>query len=130
MGLAAGPFGNPTRCEGNAEVRRGLEEKLTTLVGEFESRSIFIAAYIPHCPVRSWLPDEVGGVLWFGPDRPSTNAAAFLLRDGGPSGKEIQRGKHTGPEDGQRWSAFNCGELLHDKVVVYDKGHKEVREGG
>ena len=125
VGLAAGPFGNPTRYEGNAESVADSEGKLTTLVGEFERPlDIYRCVYSYVAQSRSWLPDEVGGVLWFAPTGLYERTAAFLLRDGGPSEGD-PAGKHTGPEDGQRMVGLQLrGELLHDKVVVYDKGHK------
>ena len=72
-GLAAGPFGNPNRFEGNAESVADKEGKLTTVVGEFERPlNIYRCVYAHVNQSRAWLPDAIGGVVWFGPDRPAT----------------------------------------------------------
>nr|MBP9560164.1 C69 family dipeptidase [Synergistaceae bacterium] len=63
VGLAAGPFGNPTRYEGNAESVADTEGKLTSLVGEFERPlDIYRCVYSYVVQSRSWLPDTIGGL--------------------------------------------------------------------
>jgi dipeptidase len=61
QGLAAGPFGTPNRYAG------GGAERL--LEGNWERPiSIFRADYTSVLQARNWLPDPVGGVLWWIPD--------------------------------------------------------------
>jgi len=57
-GLAAGPFGTPDRWATSSR-QGGVWERAI---------SIFRAAYTWTAQLRSWLPDEIGGVLWFGSD--------------------------------------------------------------
>ena len=73
QGLAAGPFGNPNRFEGQAESAADKEGRLTPLKGEFERPlNIYRCVYAYVNQSRSWLPDAIGGLTWFGPDRPAT----------------------------------------------------------
>ena len=68
QGLAAGPFGNPTRWALNTDQKpEGTEAQ------DWE-RSIvsYRCSYSFVSQSRSWLPDPVGGVLWFGEDSPDT----------------------------------------------------------
>ena len=124
VGLAAGPFGNPTRYEGNAESVADSEGKLTTLVGEFERpldiyRCVYsyVAQSAAGCPMRS----EESLVR----PRQAPLRTHCCLHCGWRTFEGDPAGKHTGPEDGQRMVGLQLrGELLHDKVVVYDKGHK------
>ncbi|MEA4883248.1 MAG: C69 family dipeptidase [Clostridia bacterium] len=57
-GLAAGPFGTPDRWATPGSQGGAWERAI----------SIFRAAYTWTAQLRNWLPDEVGGVLWFGSD--------------------------------------------------------------
>lgn len=71
-GIAAGPFGSPYRYPGpmdaggsdtgdpNAKLKGGWERPL----------SIFRCGFSYVCQARGWLPDPIGGLLWFGPDEP------------------------------------------------------------
>lgn len=72
-GLAAGPFGDPNRFEGNAESVADKEGRLTPLNGEFERPlNIYRCVYSYVNQSRSDLPDAIGGVMWIGLDRPGT----------------------------------------------------------
>jgi len=59
-GTAAGPFGTPNRYATQRSVSGTWERAL----------SIFRCEYSFVSQSRSWLPDAVGGVLWFGWDAP------------------------------------------------------------
>ncbi|MDK2951103.1 MAG: hypothetical protein PWQ77_768 [Kosmotogales bacterium] len=59
QGLAAGPFGSPNRYEGGNKLVTGAWERAV---------SLFRCAYTFATQVRDWLPDPVGGVVWWGPD--------------------------------------------------------------
>ncbi len=66
-GLAAGPFGNPNRWAGNrGDVKEGY-------VGWERPIAIFRCAYAIVLQVRDWLPDPVGGLVWFLEDDPKTS---------------------------------------------------------
>ena len=71
-GVTAGPFGCPYRYPGpmdaggsdtgdpNAKLKGGWERPI----------SIFRCGYSYVCQARGWLPDPIGGLVWFGPDEP------------------------------------------------------------
>jgi len=70
-GITAGPFGCPYRYDQPAagSVDTGAPDK--RLDGAWERPlSIYRCVYSYVCQGRNWLPDPVGGVLWFGPDEP------------------------------------------------------------
>jgi len=60
-GVEAGPFGNPNRWATKAAPNSGGWERAI---------SMFRCSYCFVSQARSWLPDAVGGVLWFGEDAP------------------------------------------------------------
>jgi len=63
QGLAAGPYGDPNRFSGGAG-----EAKVS---GNWERPiSLFRTSDSHIVQARSWLPNPVGGVLWFGPHCP------------------------------------------------------------
>ncbi|MBP6983150.1 MAG: iron ABC transporter ATP-binding protein [Thermotogaceae bacterium] len=64
-GLAAGPFGNINRYAGSSKLVKGGWERAI---------SVFRCAYVFVSQSRGWLPDPIGGLLWFGPDAPHTSA--------------------------------------------------------
>jgi len=63
QGLAAGPFGTPNRYEEGGESIYGAWERPI---------SLFRCAYSLVLQARSWLPDPIGGIVWWGPDAPHT----------------------------------------------------------
>jgi len=60
-GLAAGPFGNPNRYAGSSKLIKGSWER---------ALSIFRCEYVFVTQSRDWLPDPVGGVVWWGAAAP------------------------------------------------------------
>jgi dipeptidase len=67
-GLAAGPFNNPNRWPTPKAARPEGKKDL-----DWERAiSMFRCSYSFVSQSRSWLPDPVGGVLWFGQDAPDT----------------------------------------------------------
>jgi dipeptidase len=63
QGVAAGPFGTPNRYgEGEGE---------QSVVGAWERPiSLFRCSYSYVLQARDWLPDPIGGLVWWGPDAP------------------------------------------------------------
>ena len=66
QGMAAGPFGNPNRYPTPSKVR---PEDRKSFDWE-RAISMFRCSYSFISQARSWLPDPIGGVLWFGEDAP------------------------------------------------------------
>jgi dipeptidase len=108
VGLAAGPFGDPTRFEGQAEGMADKEGRLTPLTGEFERPlNIYRAVYTHVSQSRKGLPDAIGGVTWFGPDRPAS--AVLMPFYVGATGLPqcMQTADILAFGRGSMWTAFN-----------------------
>jgi dipeptidase len=107
-GLAAGPFGNPHRFEGNAESVADREGKLTPLVGEFERPlNIYRCVYSYVNQLRQWLPDAIGGVVWLGPDRPATSVLMPFYAGALNLPESVQRADILKLDFRSMWTAFN-----------------------
>lgn len=63
-GMAAGPFGTPDRWAPGRKVKGAWERAI----------AIYRACYTYVTQSRDWLPDEVGGITWFGWDVAQTSA--------------------------------------------------------
>jgi dipeptidase len=64
QGLSAGPFGTPDRYATSS----GLN--VPGSVGWERAIAMFRCSYTIVSQSRAWLPDPIGGVMWFGPDAP------------------------------------------------------------
>lgn len=107
-GLAAGPFGNPHRFEGNAESVADKEGKLAPLAGEFERPlNIYRCVYSYVIQARNWLPSAIGGVLWFGPDRPATSVLMPFYAGALDLPPSVQRADILKLDRKSLWTAFN-----------------------
>jgi dipeptidase len=65
-GLAAGPFNNPNRYSTRTRPPKGH-------IGWERPISIFRCSYCIVVQVRDWLPDWIGGLVWFAEDDPKTS---------------------------------------------------------
>jgi dipeptidase len=108
QGLAAGPFGCPNRFEGQAESVADKEGRLAPLKGEFERPlNIYRCVYAYVNQSRSWLPDPVGGLTWFGPDRPATAVLMPFYAGVTNLPAPIQTADIFKFDRGSMWTAFN-----------------------
>ncbi len=72
IGPAAGPFGYPYRYYGPYDGQGDVSDPDKTMEGAWERPlSVDYCGFIYVNQGRSWLPDHVGGICWFGPDKPS-----------------------------------------------------------
>ena len=62
VGVAAGPFATPYRAPGSYKTEDGKSTFVERPVGTQQSAFALVGQ------LRSWLPDEVGGILWFNCD--------------------------------------------------------------
>ena len=107
-GLAAGPFGDPVRFEGGAEALSGKDGSLSGVKGEFERPlNIYRCVFAFVNQSRSWLPAAIGGVTWFGPDRPATAVLMPFYAGAGTLPKPIQTSDILKLDRGSMWSAFS-----------------------
>ena len=107
-GPAAGPFGNPNRFEGQAEGVADKEGRLSPLQGAFERPlNIYRCVYAYVNQSRSWLPGAVGGITWFGPDRPATSVLMPFYAGATGLPRAIQTADILKMDRGSMWTAFN-----------------------
>lgn len=70
-GITAGPFGSPYRYPGPKDAKGDTSDPSKNREGAWERPiSIFRCGYSYVCQARGWLPDPIGGLVWFGPDAP------------------------------------------------------------
>jgi len=125
-GLAAGPFGDPNRFEGQAESTADKEGKLTTVVGEFERPlNIYRCVYAYVNQSRQWLPNAIGGLTWFGPDRPATAVLMPFYAGTLDLPAPIQRADILKFDRKSMWTAFNF--VANYAMLKYSYMIKDVR---
>lgn len=126
-GLAAGPFGNPNRFEGNAESVADREGKLVPLAGEFERPlNIYRCVYSYVNQSRNWLPDAIGGVVWFGPDRPATSVLMPFYAGALDLPESVQRADILKLDRKSMWTAFNY--VANYSMLKYSFMIKDIHE--
>jgi len=107
-GITAGPFGNPYRYPGPMDAGNDTGDPNAKLEGAWERPlSIYRSGYSFVLQARNWLPDPIGGIVWFGPDEPmSTVITPFYV-----GVNSIAKPYYTGFSDKfdqqSAWWAFN-----------------------
>ena len=108
QGVAAGPFGNPTRFEGNAESAADKEGNLSTVTGAFERPlNIYRCAYAYVNQSRSWLPNAIGGLMRLGLDRPAASVLLPFYAGATHLPDSVQRADPFQLDRRSLWTAFN-----------------------
>ena len=70
-GVAAGPYGCPFRYYGEYDASGDASDPTAKRDGAWERPiSVYYCTYSYVCEGRSWLPDAIGGILWFGNGKP------------------------------------------------------------
>ncbi len=119
---ASGPFGNPTRWP----VTR--DTKPEDMQGQDWERaiSLFRCSYSFVSQSRDWLPDPVGGLLWFGQDSPDTTVYVPLYAGTTEVPEEWSTGKRHEFDPDSSWWAFN---LVNNYANLrWDAMYKDIRE--
>jgi len=121
-GPTAGPFGNPYRYPGPMDAGNDIGNPDKKLKGAWERPlSIYRSGYSFVTQARSWLPDPIGGIVWFGPDEPmSTVITPFYV-----GVDSIAKTYYTGFSDkfdqNSVWWAFNFvanwAALKHSYII-------------
>lgn len=128
-GPAAGPFGNPTRYEGKAETEPAPDGKKTFLKGAFERPiDIYRCTYAYVNQSRAWLPDAIGGVTWFGPDRPSTTVLMPFYAGATTLPASVQRADILQLDRASMWTAFNY--VANYAMLKYSYMIQDIRAAG
>ncbi|MFO7818320.1 MAG: dipeptidase [Thermodesulfobacteriota bacterium] len=126
-GLAAGPFGNPNRFEGGAESIADREGQLSNVRGAFERPlNIYRCVYAYVNQSRDWLPDAIGGITWFGPDRPATSVLMPFYAGALDLPQSIQRADILEYDKNSMWTAFNY--VANYAMLKYQYMIKDIRE--
>lgn len=92
QGPAGGPYGNPNRYDWPS---RDIADVSYEVLGQghFERAiSLHRTAYSTVTQSRKWLPNQLGGKLWFGPHQPATTVFAPIY----PGAKEVHPAYVTG----------------------------------
>ena len=126
-GVTAGPFGNPYRYPGPMDAGNDTGDPNAKLKGAWERPlSIYRSGYTFICQGRSWLPDPIGGVVWFGPDEPmSTVITPFYVGIDSIS-KPYYTGFSNKFDQKSAWWAFNF--VANWAAIKYSYVIKDVKE--
>lgn len=123
-GLAAGPFGNPTRwgVSGDQKPDAAAED------GHDWERSLALyrCSYSFVSQSRSWLPDPVGGLLWFGQDSPDTTVYVPVYCGVTEVPEAWSGGLRHEFDPDSAWWAFNF--VNNWANIRWDAIYKEIRE--
>ncbi len=108
-GITAGPFGNPYRYQVHAHASDGTAAGNAKLKGAWErTLSIYRSGYTFVLQARSWLPDPIGGVVWFAPDESMSSVITpFYVGALDPVPKPYYTGFSDKFDQGSVWWAFN-----------------------
>ena len=103
QGLAAGPFGNPTRWQ------IGSGQKPEDMSSEDWEREIaqFRCSYSFVAELRPDMPGELGSVLWFGEDSPDTTVYTPIYAGTTEVPVEWSTGERKNFDQDCAWWAFN-----------------------
>ena len=103
QGLAAGPFGNPTRLQ------IGSGQKPEDMSSEDWEREIaqFRCSYSFVAELRPDMPGELGSVLWFGEDSPDTTVYTPIYAGTTEVPVEWSTGDRKNFDQDCAWWAFN-----------------------
>lgn len=115
VGLAAGPFGNPNRYPTPASVRPA---DFKTADWE-RAISMFRCSYTLVGQARSWLPSEIGSVLWFGEDAPHSTVYIPLYAGITKVPESFSKGTRTYVDRNYAWWAFNYVSNMIDLKFSY-----------
>jgi len=129
-GLAAGPFGNPNRYPTPKDVK---PEERNTLRWE-RAISMFRCSYSFVSQARSWLPDPIGGVLWFGEDSPQSTCYIPFYCQITEVPESFSSGSRVVFDKDYAWWAFNFvsnwADLKYSYMIEDIKEVQEEIEGG
>lgn len=129
-GMAAGPFGNPNRYPTPSKVR---PEDRKSLDWE-RAISMFRCSYSFVSQARSWLPDPIGGVLWFGEDAPHSTCYIPFYCQITEVPESFSSGSRLVFDKDHAWWAFNFvsnwADLKYSYMIEDIKEAQKEIEGG
>ena len=107
-GITASPFGNPYRYPGPMDAGNDTGDPHAKLKGAWERPlSIYRSGYSFVLQARDWLPDPIGGIVWFGPDEPMSTVIAPFYVGVDAIAKPYYTGFSDKFDQQSAWWAFN-----------------------
>ncbi|NOQ31897.1 MAG: dipeptidase [Helicobacteraceae bacterium] len=107
-GMSAGPFGNPYRYPGVMDAGNDTGNPDAKLSGAWERPlSIYRSGYSFVLQARSWLPDPIGGIVWFAPDEPMSSVLTPFYVGVNSIPKAYYTGFSDKFDQQSAWWAFN-----------------------
>lgn len=114
-GLAAGPFGNPNRYATPRSVKPADKQS-----SDWERAiSMFRCSYSFVGQARSWLPNPIGGVLWFGEDAPYATCYVPFYCGNTEVPESFASGSRAFFDKDSAWWAFDYVANLADLKFSY-----------
>jgi dipeptidase len=107
--LAAGPFGNINRYGGGKDIKGNWERAI----------SMHRASYVYVTQSRENLPDEIGGVVWWGCDAPHSTCFVPFYCGVNDLPKAYQIGQQRHIDRNAAWWAFNYLSNILDLKFNY-----------
>lgn len=109
--LTAGPFENPRRYRGLGFRVDGISYSWQRMIAQVQCE------YAITTQSRAWLPDEIGGVVWFGPTNPDATCFVPLyacMTELNPALTEEGAGSHAQFTRGSFWWAISAVSTFTD----------------
>jgi len=118
--LSAGPSGNPNRP-------RPLEWNIDSVKYSWERPiSTYNTAFSYVAQLRNYLPDEVGGVCWFGVDDTYTNCYFPIYASVTEISEPFRKGSINHYSTESAWWAFNFAANI--AMIRYDEISADIKE--
>lgn len=106
-GVAAGPFGNPYRWRGEYDDHHRITRGEVKPGAWPRAVSDMLCGYSYIAQGRSWLPDPVGGVVWFGFAQPAETVYIPFYAGGTAVPDSFAATTRTAMNRDSAWCAFN-----------------------
>ena len=132
-GIAAGPFGNPLRSRPPKKMKSPETGKEIDLKGGFERPlNVIKTTYYHINELRSKYPDEIGGIIWYGFDTPSTSCVMPIYAGVNKIPKSFTNGNYTKYNPKSAWWIFNnvknIAMLMYSHMITDIKKKQESIE--
>ncbi len=120
-GMASGPFGTPQRYIGTYDGKQNdVSSPEHKAFGAWERPlSVFYCGYMYVNQARGWLPDSIGGVCWFGPDKPYETCFVPFYVGVNQLPKSYSTGSTSNLDRNVAWWAFNFVSNIADLKYSY-----------
>ncbi|MCJ7443595.1 MAG: C69 family dipeptidase [Methanotrichaceae archaeon] len=134
-GMAAGPYGNPYRNDGPFDQHKAFEPGEIKPGAWPRPVSPFFCSYSYIAQGRSWLPDPIGGVCWFGYAQPYETCYMPIYAGVNSVPVQFYYGNHSVFDKNSAFWAFNFvtnwatlrySDIIND--IQYEQSYIEGKE--